>query len=821
MKMSRSRNAIGKTYFRLIAKPIVLTLLFFIIIISTYYLVILVKGSPQRAFLKPGMTAQQKLRESARVSSLESWLTNLLQGNFGWSVQTGTWVSEGLYWRLGYTLLLVGSSIVMSILTGIILVLLFLFLRRRGFKPLVFAHSLNGFFFGLIALVSLVSIYFFTYLLVNYGIRVFPLTATLDALERVHLSGVQLYATIAWHMTLPVLMLGLVAFIRNIFVIGGSGSLFSSEDRYKNLLLPITTLDFGFAISCAIIIELLFRVQGLGSWFIYSLNESVADYNAAIASFIMLLGIAVVLELASIPLDILRRTSGLHEELERKSVAKPKINRHQRRDEHKVLKRKTFWIGLTIVIFFVLLGALAPWITAGVDPERNFVADSYAYPEWYANLVPALRNLPRTTDALLDWTVENRSLLPDFVTVNQTSNGWRIKCNGTTQVQILFVTKWNYTWDPPKHFDFTFSYGADPGTPATASYALALNLTTPAGGNKTNKLWGNTYPIWDAFSWRYQIYNQPIRYDQIPSNPAYKRLGYPFLNSGSNASIDINPMPLFYRLGYKPVTYATEMLPDLFGPPGEFTFKMYVTINPKGKTNTMCEISLSKFGIHILGLVYGLLGTQVYGSDCWSRLVYGARMTLGVASLVAALAVFIGFPFGFVAGYFENWTDNIVMTFVDAILSFPVLPFIIFIVAFIGRNWLFISLIPLGFLSALTTKAFRYKYLIRPPNQKLKGDSEENPAVDFVKGILGNFCLTMASVILLLSTIDFLGFGDPTLPTWGRELNLAFSEGSGFSQFIWWWVMFPIVFIGLFALGFLLLGESLDDRRDQGEDVHS
>jgi len=63
-------------------------------------------------------------------------------------------------------------------------------------------------------------------------------------------------------------------------------------------------------------------------------------------------------------------------------------------------------------------------------------------------------------------------------------------------------------------------------------------------------------------------------------------------------------------------------------------------------------------------------------------------------------------------------------------------------------------------------------------------------------------------------TVDLLGFGDPSFASWGRELNLAFFVGEAFSKFAWWWVMPPIIFIPLMVLGFLLLGASLDEKRD-------
>jgi ABC-type dipeptide/oligopeptide/nickel transport system permease subunit len=472
-------------------------------------------------------------------------------------------------------------------------------------------------------------------------------------------------------------------------------------------------------------------------------------------------------------------------------------------------------LGLAIIIGYVLVAFTTP-ILAPVNPDKTFVASSYAYPEWYANLIPALRNLPRTTDALLDWKVENASLLPDFVTVNQTSNGWKIKYNnGTTQVQILFVAKWNYTWDPPKSFDFHFVYGADPGLPATTTYALELSLTTPAGANKSNSLWGSTYPIWDAYSWRYQLYT-------IPYNQIRKTYGFPFMTSKSDATVDMVPMDLFYRLEYDPVSYARKMLPDLLGPPGEFTFNMYVTIQPAPrKTNTTCEISLSKFKILIPGLAYGLLGTQVYGCDCWSRLIYGVRISLAVGLISALLATSMGILVGVTAGFMGGGIDEVLMRLVDVLICLPVLPLLIVLVALFGRSvWYIVLIIAVfgwqGLARLIRAQTLSIREMSFIECAEASGGSRsyimmKHVVPNIMPIALADMVLSIPGAIILEAALSFIGFGDPTTPTWGREFNLAFSEGSGFSQFIWWWVVPPGLAITLLCLSFVFVSHAIDE----------
>ena len=79
-----------------------------------------------------------------------------------------------------------------------------------------------------------------------------------------------------------------------------------------------------------------------------------------------------------------------------------------------------------------------------------------------------------------------------------------------------------------------------------------------------------------------------------------------------------------------------------------------------------------------------------------------------------------------------------------------------------------------------------------------------------VDNLLSNWALTAISALLLLVTIDFLGFGDPKIPSLGRLLHESFGFG-GFGRLAWWWILAPMVYLGLLALGLLLVSTGLDD----------
>jgi len=490
---------------------------------------------------------------------------------------------------------------------------------------------------------------------------------------------------------------------------------------------------------------------------------------------------------------------------------------------------KNFWedfshnriglVGLGIILIFVAVAFLTP-ILAPVDPEQRSVAEQYAYPEWYANLVPSLRNLPRSFGQALNWTLDEESVPTDAnVTVEKVGTDWIIKyINGTEQVRILLYANWYYRWDPPKTVDFRFMYSAVPTLDArrrtTVEYSLELNLTTPTG-NKTSPLWNDTYPLWDNYWWASGWFEQPYQYNQL------RGMGtWPFSRRVEpNISVTVGPSHLYFRLGYPKQNYE-NMIRDFLGPPGNFTFKMYITIKPRFE-NATCEITLSKFNIRILGLVYGLLGTQVYGCDCWSRLIYGVRISLAVGLTAALIATSFGILVGVVAGYLGGAVDEILMRVVDVLICLPALPILMVLVALYGRNVYYIVLIIAVFgwqgLSRMIrsqTLSIREMAFIECATASGASNSyimTRHVIPNILPIALADMVLSIPGAIILEAALSFIGFGDPSTPTWGREFNLAWSEGSGFSQFIWWWVVPPGIAITALCLAFVFISHAIDE----------
>lgn len=272
------------------------------------------RGDPVAYLLKPEMT--KDMREQLKIAygwydplwikyvkSIRNQFTfGIIPPYFGYSIQTGTYVAEGLWWRLAITVFLLGSAligrIILGIPTGIFAA------ARRGSKidvavvtSALFTHGVPAFF------IQLMAVFILTFLLRKYGFYVVPITSVIAAPVRVQLSGLALWTTIAWHMTLPIITLVLVGFgawalyIRNMLIDaltqdyvttarakGLSERTILYKHAFKSILPPVTTmitLAIPGVVTGAIITESIFRIEGIGTWYITALQPNVADYAVA------------------------------------------------------------------------------------------------------------------------------------------------------------------------------------------------------------------------------------------------------------------------------------------------------------------------------------------------------------------------------------------------------------------------------------------------------------------------------------------------------------------------------------------------------------
>ena len=215
------------------------------------------------------------------------------------------------------------------------------------------------------------------------------------------------------------------------------------------------------------------------------------------------------------------------------------------------------------------------------------------------------------------------------------------------------------------------------------------------------------------------------------------------------------------------------------------------------------------------------LGTDELGRDIYSRIVYGARITLTIVGLVVILVAPIGLLVGTVAGYVGGWLDTVLMRITDIFLAFPRLILALAFVAALGPGIenavIAIALTtwpPYARIARAETLTLRNSDFISAA--RLQGASTLRIVWRYVmplclSSVIVRVTLDMAGIILTAAGLGFLGLGaQPPSPEWGAMI----SSGRKFILDQWWVATMPGLAIFIVSLGFNLLGDGLRDVLD-------